>query len=232
MNKKIASELAVGIVLILAIVIGVIFWMQDKSSNQPASHRQADASASRGGSSVINNQEAQRIAPVAKEKTQIKDEFADWQTYRNEKHGFEIRYPIDWRINISGREIYAEDYFLPPSHFECIGKKEKGELDEFAPCSSVLFGVVENSKKLSLEDYLKNELGWNYEGAYRDVEEININGVSAYKLVASSAYDGNESTQYWIPLKKGGFFEIGGSYVAKEEIAEVEKIVNSFKFAD
>ena len=34
MNKKIASEIAVGIILLLAIVIGGIFWLQNKKENQ------------------------------------------------------------------------------------------------------------------------------------------------------------------------------------------------------
>ena len=42
---------------------------------------------------------------IEKMKEFIKDETADWQTYRNEEYGFEFKYPILFRI------VKAEDYW-------------------------------------------------------------------------------------------------------------------------
>ena len=33
MNKKIASEIAIGIILLLAIFVGLLFWMQGENGN-------------------------------------------------------------------------------------------------------------------------------------------------------------------------------------------------------
>lgn len=39
----------------------------------------------------------------------IKDETANWKTYRNEKYGYQVKYPRDWRIAHSIMEWYKEE---------------------------------------------------------------------------------------------------------------------------
>lgn len=84
-NKKIASELAVGVIIIVALVIGVIFYCQTKStviSSQQTEYNQAKVK--------------KNIKPTA--NNAVVDETADWQTYTNTKYGFEFKYPKNWNV--------------------------------------------------------------------------------------------------------------------------------------
>ena len=79
MNKKIASEIAIGIIVILAIVIGGLFWLQNKKKTQKQVANQP----------VLETSVTKPAAPV--------DETANWQTYKNEKYSFEFKYPQNWK---------------------------------------------------------------------------------------------------------------------------------------
>lgn len=54
------------------------------------------------------------------------DETADWETYRNEKYGFEIKYPEDWRVVVD--DFRGElNKFCPPPFF---GEQNEGWLGD------------------------------------------------------------------------------------------------------
>jgi len=40
---------------------------------------------------------------------EVQDETADWETYRNEKYGFEIKYPPDWKVVDGGVNYFGFD---------------------------------------------------------------------------------------------------------------------------
>ena len=84
MNKKIASEIVVGIIVIITLVIGVIFYFQTKStviSSQQTEYNQAKVK--------------KNIKPTA--NNAVVDETADWQTYKNNEYGFEITFSDAWK---------------------------------------------------------------------------------------------------------------------------------------
>lgn len=118
-NKKIASEIAIGIVLLLVIAIGGIFWMQNKKaviSNQPLVINNNVVQKPNENASVMCTQEAKQCADGSYvSRTGPKCEFAqcpvsaeiaNWQTYKNEKYGFEFQYPTDFNVKL-------EDYTDP-----------------------------------------------------------------------------------------------------------------------
>jgi len=71
MNKGISTPIGIIIIVLVALMAGgIIFWQ------------------------YFGLEKKEIKAPEEK----IIDETADWQTYRNEEYGFEIKYPKDWKV--------------------------------------------------------------------------------------------------------------------------------------
>jgi len=96
MNKKIASEITIGIVLVFVIITVILIWSR-------------------------NNKQANCIksaipTPAPQQANQNKSDLttmpSDWQAYTNYLYGFEIRYPIGWSVkeygNLKSFEIVRE----------------------------------------------------------------------------------------------------------------------------
>ena len=56
---------------------------------------------------LIQDSVAENISVVPAAKTAKTVDTFDWQTYRNEKYGFEFKYPSDWKIGENDGEKYA-----------------------------------------------------------------------------------------------------------------------------
>ena len=80
LNRKISTPIAIGIILILAVVVGMIdYWQYIK----------------------IRDFKLEMTESKILEKEKKEDETAnwqvhDWQVYHNEEYGFEFKYPDDW----------------------------------------------------------------------------------------------------------------------------------------
>jgi len=80
MNNKIKTEIAIGIILLIAIIVGGFIWLSGKQQtgqNQPATP------------TPVAQQPAQQPSNVNKT--------ADWHTYKNDKYGFEITFTDAWK---------------------------------------------------------------------------------------------------------------------------------------
>ena len=89
-NKKISSEIAVGIILLVAIIIGGVFWLQNKA--------QAPVTAP-----VTTQPATVAQTPVTQPAV---DETANWKTYTNTKYGFELKTPQDWEVKNEEKVYY------------------------------------------------------------------------------------------------------------------------------
>jgi hypothetical protein len=91
MNKKIVGEIAIGILLLVAILIGGAIYLQSKKTSQ-----------------IIQSstQQAQPVKTSTAQKTQSQKDVAQQpiavsleNTYKNDKYAFTIKYPKSWKIS-------------------------------------------------------------------------------------------------------------------------------------
>lgn len=113
-NKKIASEIAVGMILLVAIAIGWIFWWQrlidSKEQTEDSNEQKActmEAKLCNDGSYVSRTGPNCEFALCPEKNTKTADDIANWQTYKNEDYGLEFKYPND----LKAEENHSVDFF-------------------------------------------------------------------------------------------------------------------------
>ena len=114
-------------------------------------------------------------------KEKVKDETADWQTYRNEEYGFEVQYPE--LLNEPEEEIVNNPYFFKTSFYipcytpinEIPNEEKEGQSSEFikeiggmekyeSGARFLKIGVAENPFNLPIKKWFKDYLKIRYEG--------------------------------------------------------------------
>ena len=220
LNKKIASEIAIGIILLVAIIIGAIFWWQGKSiSQQP----------------IVNNNKS--VKPVVNQM--VVDEIAGWQTYANAKYGFEFKYPKDWKANIASDGVAenCNNGKTSCSNLEPEKQKAGGNLEggDYSCTDSINFGIIKNEKKLQVRDFLSEEYGWDKESGIiknNDIQETKFGNGFAYRFMEISGFDGSEYSNFWVTLDDGNFFNMVGIHLDADENKIFNQIISTFKFTD
>jgi len=149
------------IILILVIGGGIIYW-QGKIINEI------------GEFSTINKPQEENVLPTDTSKTdtsQAENETADWKTYKNEKYGFEIKYPKNWQIESISKESAV---------FSPLGEDSSAESSKRITIEIKSQGWVEEQTSLGmLEDKKEIIIGV---GNYSGIEALNL-GMLAYRSI-------------------------------------------------
>jgi hypothetical protein len=175
----------------------------------------------------------------APSKTPIATELIDtsaWKVYRNEKYGFEMRYPEDFIIQTDIPVIFIEDSIIS---FKLVNDKYyKGtNLAE----ASLAVGVREGREALASCFKVEPFSGYEYKG-----EEL-INGITFHKYLKWEGATGHlyEVTSYrtihrdicfegglFIHSRSIGAFEPGAvsEFNKKEVLAKLNQVFSTFKF--
>ena len=161
--------------------------------------------------------------PVVEENApadETANETADWQIYRNEEYGFEMRYPGDWReqqtTRINRLELITE--FLP-----------EGGDPAYAFGDHLTVSIEENKEKLTLEELIESfKKNLNY-----------IYGNEKYgKLDGHTSFEGKvinmgQSILYQVlVIKDNNIFNISYEYFYEESLERFNQILSTFKFIE
>jgi putative hemolysin len=146
-------------------------------------------------------------------------DISNWQTYRNDRYGFEFQYPKNWKINISQDPISknsfeANSILIPAGHH--IG-----------------FGIVENKDNLDIITFWKNEYSWTGEqgASFRNLRKENLFGSEAARFTPVSDIDGKVgNVGFWIKLEDNNFFSLDSFDLTKDEEINLNKVISTFKF--
>jgi hypothetical protein len=117
MNKKIATEIAIGIILIATVIIGGLIW--------PGNKLQAPTPVT----TQIKNPTEKSIASPNQEIPASQNQKAGWRIYKNEGYEYEILYPENWYVyadsssNVFFQPEKEEVGSVPGPHADALGIK-------------------------------------------------------------------------------------------------------------
>jgi hypothetical protein len=246
MTRSINTILAIGIIAVLAAVIGGVIWWQIS--------QQAEEIA------PVNEQTGQQLTEQPSDRgqapgeqniqEQTTDELAGWKTYRNERYGFEFRYPKDWvvktedgKVTESGNDIsYGSEHADPNFINFFIGDKnakdsynlQLNESSDFYYYPFLVIAIrstIEKDAKTYV--YKSNELGIA-PGNTLTVEPTEVGGMPAVKAyncaMAFGAIPLREVNQEeYIVIKNGYAFDLYMPYLCHSDYFNSESDFNKFK---
>jgi uncharacterized protein YxeA len=231
MNKKIASEIAIGIILLLAIIIGGVFYWQSKQV--PAVSNQQP---------VINNQQSQQpeqqiVTNRIPVDTTNSYDTSKWLTYTNEKYRYSFKYPnVGWILNGGNSDsdgILGEDKMNQLKNADVIEVVPKNS--PYAG-SSINIGPQEKPD-LKTEDYNDdNEKG-------RIISYATFLGLDAVQVVSHAEHLNDpiypdQADNIEIYFNKNGYtFELQGRTKDYNKFDNIDTgifnaVLSTFKFTD
>ncbi len=101
-NKKIPTRLGAVILVVIAITVGGFVWVYEKNQGSIATDIPTQAIQKKA-------QTAEKVHPgKTDEKVAIAEPVEQWKTCRNEKAGYEVKYPSAWVLGLRGPYGFEE----------------------------------------------------------------------------------------------------------------------------
>lgn len=209
-RKKFSLKIIILLIVILLVAGGVYAGMQI-GRKQTASNE------------IVTDTEITNI-PVSKPTVvPTIDETANWKTYRNEKYGFEMKYPDNWIVNIADDSIRFQTFPEPsPGYGGFPGGKNDIQIS---------LSVKANSEGLDLEKFFaKQSLG----RIVKSKQSIVLGNISGIIATYDEEVGAGMSEVYSVAnnfLIEGIVF-CGSNDVKEKAISIFDQILSTFKFLD
>lgn len=154
------------------------------------------------------------------------DEFKDWKTYRNEEHGFEIKYPKEWEVAEIDNLIVLRNLNRP--------SKGPGDIDgdifiSILEKSEFPWGLREYDKNLSPIDVYINTFGNQFSDRKVIKKDVIINDTKALRVTVTTP-----TLPDWI--SEDLLFDTNSKIISISNgavyLPDFDKILSTFKFIE
>ena len=160
----------------------------------------------------------------------IKDETADWETYRNEEYGFEIKYPNDW---------YEKHYYDDVVELQSVDGKLY--ISTGGPCPDcvadhgvrISIEIKDNPQGLSSQRFVDQIYDWYVQEDEIEIDDIKIGDIDALKVMLTTDFNAYSPIIYI--SRENDFLVIRyaqTSALKKEYMSIFDQMLSTFRFID
>lgn len=194
------------IVVILAVIVGggiLVYWWQIKKEEikppELVTHKEIE-------------DEGLELEPL---------NTASWQTYQNEKYGFEFRYPAEFYIKQSEEKV-QDLFYIYNYPLGCGSSCQTLDI-------AIKFGTAENESLLPISEWVNQNV--DIAGLKTDDKPMIVDGTEGLKRIYKDADNRTIAVFIFFPHKNNKLnivyhFETTGSY----NIQILEEIISTFHF--
>ncbi|MDQ1286399.1 MAG: hypothetical protein QG663_1833 [Thermodesulfobacteriota bacterium] len=240
MNRKVIFG---SVVLVSAVLAAGGFWAwernEKKADNQISQNEEIEKSSTSEASDHQNETENNSNRPVPPNSEDWRT--AEWKVYRDEKNGFEIKYPDSHFVDT----VFGNNISVYIRHSDTVSyRKERGGIHDVPELNLVEISVYKNKDRFSLIDWVKHnnescincsENSPNRECkngcSFNKMETLIINGQEVLAVDEPSIVD-DEDVYFDLKGKIVKFYVRGLNLKMNDGDNFFKKMMESFKIID
>lgn len=204
LNKKISTEIGVGVVLLVAILIGGAFYLQSKKEQPVVNAPEIKQPQVQNQKLTQQNQDQEVSSNLGEVGENSSIVVNSWKAYTDKKYGYSIEYPSNWNSDfVDGSSFYVKELLKTGETHPSFGNVTNN-LNATGDYFINISVYPEIGSHVSLKDWRKND-GSNY-------KDVVIKGHPALKFEDKPYFNNGKmmagSLRYYLIDNKNNGFEI------------------------